>query len=182
MRKIFTVVESFIYNYEELGQIYKDLLLEALLARESAQAPYSHYKVGAAVESAKTGKVYLGCNVECASWTQTTHAEQVAICSMVVVERSVKIKRIAVIGEPEDKIIKWPPEKSESSVKEVDEVCHACGHCLQIIWENCFNDPAVELITLLPTGEIAISEIGHAFPMRFGPKELGVALIKTPPT
>jgi cytidine deaminase len=97
---------------------------------------------------------------------------------MIAAEGPAKIKRIAVIGGPDDKVIKWPPERSESSVKEIEEVCHACGHCLQIIWENCFNDPAVELITLLQTGEIAITEIGHAFPMRFGPKELGASYNK----
>jgi cytidine deaminase len=58
------------------------LVQEALSARERAYAPYSHYKVGAAVLG-KSGTVYTGCNVENASYALTTCAERTAIVKAV---------------------------------------------------------------------------------------------------
>ena len=58
------------------------LVGKALEAREKAHAPYSKYKVGAAL-LAQSGKIYTGCNVENASYGLTVCAERVAICKAV---------------------------------------------------------------------------------------------------
>lgn len=178
MRIVSKIVHAAIVEVEELSKEEQILLYEAMRVREKAQAPYSHFFVGAAVES-ESGAVYVGCNVERASYSQTTHAEQNAIDSMVAKEGSTKIKRVAIVGGGENIRLSWPLECTEDKVLEVGQVPVPCGHCLQIIWENCHNDPEVELIGLCLTGEIAKVRIGDAFPMRFGPNDLGIDYSKT---
>lgn len=173
MRIVSKIVHAAIVEVEELSKTEQILIYEAMLVRKNAQAPYSHFLVGAALES-ESGEIYKGCNVERASYSQTTHAEQNAIDSMVAKEGSAKIRRIAIIGGNENLTISWPIEQKEDRVSEVGQVLVPCGHCLQIIWENCHNDPEVELIGLCHTGEIAKVRITDAFPMRFGPNDLGI--------
>ncbi|MBX0293995.1 cytidine deaminase [Halomicroarcula nitratireducens] len=59
-----------------------DLLEAAREAMESSYAPYSEYRVGAAIETAD-GSVYTGCNIENANYSNSLHAEEVAIGSAV---------------------------------------------------------------------------------------------------
>ncbi|MGQ0611021.1 MAG: cytidine deaminase [Paracoccaceae bacterium] len=60
-----------------------DLLHAATAARHNAYAPYSRFKVGAAIRS-DTGRVHVGCNVENAAYPQGTCAEAGAIAAMIV--------------------------------------------------------------------------------------------------
>ena len=55
----------------------KKLIKEAILAREHAYTPYSHFKVGAALLT-KSGKIYCGCNIENAGYTPSNCAERTA--------------------------------------------------------------------------------------------------------
>lgn len=66
----------------DLTDIELQMLNLATSVRENAYAPYSNYKVGAAVLGID-GEIYTGCNVESADFTLTSHAECVAIDSMV---------------------------------------------------------------------------------------------------
>lgn len=59
-----------------------DLVLRAIAARERAHAPYSRFRVGAAILT-KKGEVFAGCNVENASFGACICAERNAICQMV---------------------------------------------------------------------------------------------------
>ena len=59
-----------------------DLIDKAIKIRENAYAPYSNFKVGAAVKS-ETGDVFCGCNVENAAYPQGTCAEAGAIAAMI---------------------------------------------------------------------------------------------------
>ena len=92
------------------------LLAAARGARERAYAPYSHFRVGAAVLTHE-GSVYRGCNVENASYGLTICAERSAIFAAVAAEGpGMKLRAIAVSADHE------PP-------------CSPCGACRQVIAE-----------------------------------------------
>lgn len=60
----------------------KDLIQEAIKAKDKAYCPYSNFKVGCALLT-KNNKIYTGCNVENASYGLCVCAERVAICKAV---------------------------------------------------------------------------------------------------
>ena len=94
------------------------LLAAARAARENAHAPYSEFKVGAALR-AKSGKIYTGCNVENSTYGLTLCAERVAIFKAISEgERVRDFDAIAV-------------------VTDTDDLTPPCGACRQIIWEFC---------------------------------------------
>jgi len=72
-----------------------ELIDLARKVRKKAYAPYSHYKVGAALLG-KSGKVYTGCNVENASYSHTVCAERTAVLKAVS-EGETEFEAIAVI-------------------------------------------------------------------------------------
>ena len=73
------------------------LLDKARAVRENAHAPYSGFKVGAAVRAA-TGQIYVGCNVENAAYPEGTCAEAGAIAAMVAAGE-VKLAEVAIIAD-----------------------------------------------------------------------------------
>ncbi len=92
------------------------LITAAKAARLRAHEPYSHFKVGAAVETI-SGQIIAGCNIENATYGLTVCAERVAIFKAIS-EGHKKFARIAVVADTEKLT---PP----------------CGACRQIIWEFC---------------------------------------------
>lgn len=100
----------------------KELIEAAREVRERAYAPYSKFKVGAAVRT-KSGKVYTGCNVESASYGLTVCAERVAIWKAVS-EGEKEFTEIAVVADTQ-------------------ELTPPCGVCRQIIWEFCGDIPVI---------------------------------------
>ncbi|CAN5636596.1 cytidine deaminase [soil metagenome] len=98
----------------------KELIESAKTAREKAFAPYSNFKVGAAVQT-KSGKIFTGCNIENASYGLTMCAERVAIFKAIS-EGEKEFTNIAVVADTENLT---PP----------------CGPCRQIIWEFCGDVP-----------------------------------------
>jgi cytidine deaminase len=91
-------------------------------ARDHAVAPYSHFKVGAALLT-KAGKIYGGCNVENASYGLTVCAERVALLKALS-EGERDFTMIAVVA---DTASPTPP----------------CGPCRQLLWEYCGDIPVV---------------------------------------
>jgi len=153
--------------FDQLPADEKNLFKEALKARNNAQAPYSNYHVGVALLSDK-GTIHVGCNVERCTYTQTTHAEQNAIDSMIATIGPSKIEKIAVIGALKEVKISL----TEHSTMAISNV--TCGHCLQIIWENCCNDASVKILNLEGNGIVAIATIDDLLPFRFGPENLNI--------
>lgn len=101
----------------------KEELIElANQAREMAFAPYSKFKVGAAIETDE-GETFIGCNIESASYGLTVCAERVAIWKAVS-EGKKNFKTIAVVVDTE-------------------ELTPPCGVCRQIIWEFCHDIPVI---------------------------------------
>lgn len=74
-----------------------DLLDQARAARDKAYAPYSGFKVGAAVRGA-SGRVYVGCNVENAAYPEGTCAETGAIAAMVAAGETA-LTEVAIIAD-----------------------------------------------------------------------------------
>ncbi|MBV9307707.1 MAG: cytidine deaminase, partial [Acidobacteriaceae bacterium] len=73
------------------------LVQAARAARERAHAPYSQFKVGAAMED-EDGRLFTGCNVESASYGLTLCAERVALFKAIS-EGAKRIQRIAVVAD-----------------------------------------------------------------------------------
>jgi cytidine deaminase len=98
----------------------EELVTAAKEARQNSYAPYSEFRVGAAIET-DDGQVFTGCNVESASYGLTVCAERVAIWKAIS-EGKHKIKNIAVVCDTK-------------------ELTPPCGVCRQIIWEFGGNIP-----------------------------------------
>ncbi|MDQ3257885.1 MAG: cytidine deaminase [Acidobacteriota bacterium] len=98
------------------------IIAAATAARDFAQARYSGFRVGAALE-AEDGAVFTGCNIESATYGLTMCAERVAIWKALSAG-ALNFRRIAVVADTKRLT---PP----------------CGACRQIIWEFCGDVPVV---------------------------------------
>lgn len=103
------------------------LINAALQVRGNAHAPYSNYRVGAAVLD-ESGNVHTGCNVENAAFPEGTCAEANAIGSMIAAGGR-RIVAIAAVGGAEDV-----------------EACTPCGGCRQCILEFADEDTRIILV------------------------------------
>src|SRR6202046_2287085 len=119
------------------------LISAALQARENAHAPFSKFKVGAAVEDS-TGRIHTGCNIENATFGLTLCAERVAVFKAIS-EGARGFKRVAVVADTETLT---PP----------------CGACRQILWEFC-GDAEIVLANL--SGKSETLRLGDLFPRPF---------------
>jgi cytidine deaminase len=90
------------------------LLAAARAAREHAHAPFSRFRVGAALDTAD-GRVITGCNIENATYGLTLCAERVAMFKAIS-EGHRSFRRVAIVA---DTAAPTPP----------------CGACRQILWE-----------------------------------------------
>ena len=100
----------------------KELVEAARKVRENAYAPFSEFKVGAALET-DDGEIIAGSNVESASYGLTVCAERVAVWNAISQGKR-KIVKIAVVADTE-------------------ELTPPCGVCRQIIWEFGGNVPVI---------------------------------------
>jgi cytidine deaminase len=127
----------------------KDLLIEAAKqARENAHAPYSNFRVGAALRST-SGRIFGGCNVENATYGLTMCAERVAIFKAVS-EGERGFSAIAV-------------------VTDTDMLTPPCGACRQLIWEFCGDIP-VSMANL--KGKMEVIQMRELFPRPFDDSNL----------
>ena len=115
----------------------------ALAARENAHAPYSKFRVGAALEDAG-GRVHTGCNIENATYGLTLCAERVAVCKAIS-EGAREFRRIAIAADTE---MLTPP----------------CGACRQILWEFCGD---IEIVLVNLRGKSETLRLKELFPRAF---------------
>jgi cytidine deaminase len=106
-----------------------DLVARAREAMRNAYAPYSKFRVGAAIEAAD-GRIFVGCNVESASYGLTICAERMAL-GAAVAAGSRALRRVAV-------------------TTEVDPPAAPCGACRQLLAEFGLN---LEVIAVGPASE-----------------------------
>lgn len=113
--------------------------------REMAYAPYSRFKVGAAVRG-RSGAVYRGCNVENVAYPEGTCAEAGAIAAMVAAGET-ELVEVCVIGSGSAPV---PP----------------CGGCRQKLAE--FGKPGTPVLLATVGGRTLATTIGELLPGRFG--------------
>jgi cytidine deaminase len=124
------------------------LISAAKQARENAHAPYSNFRVGAALR-ASSGRIFGGCNVENATYGLTVCAERVAI--------------FKAISEGERGF------NAISVVTDTDALTPPCGACRQLIWEFCGDVPVI-LANL--KGKTEVIQMRELFPKPFDSSNL----------
>ena len=128
---------------------FKDLLTAARAVRDKAHAPYSHFKVGAAVLD-EDGRIHVGCNVENAAYPQGLCAEAGAIAAMVAAGGT-RIVAAVVVGEGA-------------------QPCTPCGGCRQKLREFARDDtPVIAADMQQVRGRFTLGEL---LPHGFGPENL----------
>ena len=125
-----------------------ELIELACKGREQAYTPYSGFRVGAALLT-RSGTVYLGCNIENASYGPTNCAERTAFFKAVS-EGEREFEAIAIVGGPGE--------------GRTGEMCAPCGVCRQVMMEFC--DPKTFRMFLLE----------ELLPLGFGPDNLKEAV------
>jgi cytidine deaminase len=121
-----------------------DPLMEAALgARQHAHAPYSRFRVGAALED-DAGRIHTGCNVENATYGLTVCAERVAVFKAIS-EGARRFRRIVVAAD-------------------TDTLTPPCGACRQILWEFCGD---IELVMVNPCGKTETLRLADLYPRPF---------------
>jgi len=125
------------------------LFQQALEVRERAYAPYSKFKVGAAIRSA-SGKIFIGCNVENVAYPEGACAEAGAIAAMVAGGET-SIEEICIVA---DSPVPVSP----------------CGGCRQKISE--FSQPDTPVLLAGLDGEITYKTIGELLPDSFSKSHL----------
>ncbi|MCZ2080019.1 MAG: cytidine deaminase [Bryobacteraceae bacterium] len=119
------------------------LMAAALAARANALAPFSGFRVGAAVED-DNGRIHTGCNIENASFGLTICAERVAVFKALS-EGSRAFRRLAVAADS-------------------DRLTPPCGACRQILWEFCGN---IEVVLVNLTGNTESHRMSDLLPEPF---------------
>jgi cytidine deaminase len=115
-----------------------DLVAAARAARERAIAPYSGFRVGAALLTA-SGDIIGGCNIENATYGLTTCAERVALLKALS-DGHREFSMIAVVA---DTAAPTPP----------------CGPCRQLLWEYCGDIPVVMANLDTVTASLQLGEL-----------------------
>jgi cytidine deaminase len=120
----------------------------AAAAREKAHAPYSRFKVGAALLLAD-GSIIPGCNVENSSFGATICAERTAMCAAVASHGKPDVKALVLVTEP---------------------LASPCGLCLQVLSEFCGPSLPIHLST--PAGIARTVLLKEFLPLPFSAEKL----------
>lgn len=137
-------------------EVIKNLIEKAFEARENAYAPYSRFKVGAALLG-KNGKVYTGVNVENSSYPAGICGERAAMVTAVS-DGTREFDAIAIVGAHEE--------------LEDFDYCPPCGICRQVMAEFCPPDGFLVILAKSPE-EYKLYTLGELLPTSFGREHLG---------
>lgn len=144
-------------NDEDLKQVMKppaELLSAAIKARERAYAPYSGFKVGAALRGS-VGEIFSGCNVENASYGLTICAERTLV-STAVAAGVITFTQMVIVADSETP-------------------CPPCGACRQFLFEFA---PNLELWVANISGETKFFRLCDLLPEAFGPGFIPLPILK----
>lgn len=134
----------------------KQLIHIAMEQLKYAYAPYSNFKVGAALLS-KDGKIFTGCNIENSAFGPSNCAERTAIFKAVS-EGVREFKAIAIVG-------------GKNGV--LSDYCAPCGVCRQVMMEFCIPEE-FEVIMAKNSEDYQICTLAELLPKAFSPKTLEV--------
>ena len=126
----------------------QDLITAALAARQRSHAPYSDFRVGAAVRT-RAGRVFTGSNVESSSYGLTICAERLAIC-VAIHEGEMDITEIAVVADTEG-------------------APGPCGACRQFMYDFA---PKARVHMQNLQGATRQVDVAELIPWGFGPHDL----------
>ena len=128
------------YNFENLLQAAKE-------ASKNSYSPYSNFPVGAAILY-ESGKIYLGCNVENASYGLSLCAERNAISNAIASSEVTKIKAIAIYSP-------------------CQTLCMPCGACRQWISKFCISEKETKIILENTDYNMLMLDLEDIFPCSF---------------
>lgn len=132
----------------------EELIENAIGMTKRSYAPYSGFKVGAAL-FAKSGMIYTGCNIENAAYTPTNCAERTAFFKAVS-EGERAFEAIAIVG-------------GQNGV--ITQFTSPCGVCLQVMMEFC-NPDTFQIIMAIDKENYQIKTLKELLPIGFGPANL----------
>lgn len=135
----------------------RELIKIAMEARERAYAPYSNFKVGAAL-LAKNGSVYTGCNIENVSFTPTVCAERTAFFKAIS-DGVTKFESIAIVG-------------GLSKQKVMNDFAYPCGVCRQVMAEFCDAKTFNIIIAKSPEEDFEKYKLNALLPYGFSTENL----------
>jgi cytidine deaminase len=124
--------------------LLEDLLTASRHARDAAYAPYSNFKVGAAVLTAD-GRIFTGCNIENASFGASMCAERVAIFTVIAAGHR-QIQALAVIADTPQPVAPW-------------------GLCRQVLAE--FSPDCQVIMANLAGGDYQVMTLDQLLPAAF---------------
>lgn len=173
-----------IMGYKEVAKLSMDvqhLIGSAISAQTAGYAPYSHFKVGAALLHSDGRTITTGCNYENCTF-QACCAERCAIVRANVEGRRTA-KAIAIFGksmQPTDVPREEPANASSNSSSGINTPCYPCGLCRQLLLEvaqlsNNYDDFEIFCITT-DAQHVDIVKLADLLPHAFGPKNINIDL------
>lgn len=136
--------------------MWEELTRRAIAQMDYAYAPYSEFKVGAAL-LCRDGRIFTGCNIENSAYGPSNCAERTAIFKAVS-EGFRDFKAIAIVGGKHGKI---------------GDYCVPCGVCRQVMAEFCHPEE-FQIIMAKSPGDYQVCTLGELLPKAFLPKILEV--------
>lgn len=138
-----------------MEQALVEKLIETAIAQlKYSYAPYSHFKVGAALLTAE-GKIYTGCNIENAAYTPTNCAERTAFFKAVS-EGERSFRAICIVGGKDGVLTGYAAP---------------CGVCRQVMMEFCDPD-GFQIVLAVSREQYDIFTLRQLLPQGFGPDNL----------